>query len=271
VDKNKKEVIIKKILEHCSILEEVLNNELLIEFGKLRNIKTKYNRFSAKQEVIAQRGFFLDVKKKYALWIINNEGVDTEEFDIKGLITKRSDYPTLTKEKIMDIISFLVKDDVVSFKKIKKHIDEQDNNIRSLCIKGDKSIARPVSFSKPLKEYKRVPSHVEGMLLWNKLEYDYFVPGTKGYQFKIIGIDPVISTGRVQSSLPYINFKKNNNVVLPYEADRLPKYYNIDVESMIQFAWVNRYKELLHPIWDRLQSSGKNKSGRSMAQFAFQF
>lgn len=249
--------IIKLILKESDKIGDICNNHFLMEFGKFHNIKPKYNQLSAKQEVVAKKGYFMSTKKKYALWIINNEGVSVSEYDLKGLVIKRSDYPSYTKVKVQELIDMLLKEDKVSFSKIRQHISKTEETVYDMCKDGNKEIARPVTFTKKVEKYKTVPSSVLGMLLWNDLEYDYFVPGTKGYLFKILGIDPFLAPESIQNKINKINFKKNNTIVVPYEVDKLPSYYKIDTTSMVEFAWVNRYKEFLEPIWGNIDVNEK--------------
>lgn len=251
----KEKQIVSLILDESKKIQDVLNNHFLTEFAKLHNIKPQYNGFYAKQEVIAKKGYFLPVKKKYALWIINNDGVPCDEYDIKGLVTKRSDYPELTRKRIYDLIGLLVKTDKVSFKKIKEFIAKIEDELRLATMDGNRDIARPVSFSKDLANYKKIPSHIHGMMLWNELEYSYFVPGTKGYQYKIKGIDMFRAPEEVKNKLR--NRSLPNNIVIPYEEECIPDYYVVDIASMVEFAWVNRVKEMLEPIWSNIDKTKK--------------
>jgi len=252
------EQIVEVILKEAKGLQKVLNENFMVEFCKLHNVKPEYNLLSLKQELVAKRGYLLK-KKKYALWIVNMEGVPVEEYDIKGLVTRRSDYSEATKENIKKLLDLLLKEEVISFANIKKFVDETRNTILKQISAGDKKIARPVSFTKKLTEYKKVPSHVEGMLLWNTLMYEYFLPGTRGYQFKISGIDPLLSTKRVKKNMSYFDPMKHNNIVLPYEEEKLPEFFVIDKESSLKFTWDDRVSEILEPIIDKVNSLGKRE------------
>jgi len=251
--------IVSKILEESKRIQSTLNDVFLKEFGRMHGVDDNENFLELKQEVVAKRAYFLDVKKKYALWIVNREGVPVQEPDLKGLITRRSDYPSITKEGITELVNLLIKGEKVSFKKIRKYKDKKTIEIEDLIKMGDKRIARPVAFTKPLDEYKVIPSHVNGMLLWNNLVYEYFVPGTRGYQFKIKGIDPYKAPESVKNNLHYFNLKKNNNVVLPAEEEKLPDYFIINFEGSLKFAWEDRVNEFLDPVIHRVDNKRKIK------------
>jgi hypothetical protein len=241
--------ITQLILEESRELEHVLNDDMLKRFGKLHNVKDEQNRLNLKQEVVARWGYFLTVKKKYALHITNMEGVEVDELQTKGLITRRSDYPSLTKEKVGDLINMLVMEEKLDVKKLRDYVESSQILMRTLCAKGDKRIARPVTYSKEKKTYKKIPYHFAGMDLWNLLEYEYFVAGTKGYLFKIQGIEWDKAPKTVKEHRSTVDsLKKLQYIVLPYEEEKLPDYFIIDVDAMLEFAWITRAKELLEPI-----------------------
>ena len=247
--------ISKLVLETSRELEHVLNNQLLKEYGLLHNIDPEQNRFSLKQEIIGKSAYFLTVKKKYVIHVTNEEGVDVDKLDIEGLITQRSDYPSMTKSKIMELLKMLLIDDVFDRSRIKKFVEDTESYIRDLCRKGMKEVCRPVSFSKDQESYKKAPIQIEGMLLWNKCEYNIFVPGTRGYLYKITGIDfnkAPEKVCRYQNELSQRNLKY---IVMPSEEPSLPEYYNIDVDAMLKFAWTDRCTELLEPVEDKLSYS----------------
>lgn len=240
------EEITQIVLEESKKLQKVINEELLPEFAKLHNISLDHNYFDAKQEVVASRAYFPGPKKKYSLRLCNMEGVPVDENEDKGLITRRSDYPPLTKQRIQEILDVLVKDEKVSFSKIKGIIETTRNEMLRLIKEGSKVLARPSSFTKPLIEYKTMPMHIKGMLMWNSLEYENFRPGTKGYLYRIKGVDVYKAPPSVLSRLENTNIA--NNIVIPEDVDVLPDYYEIDVDAMIQFAWDGRVDELIEPI-----------------------
>ena len=242
------------ILNECRTLEKVLNNDILTQFAKLHNIKNDHNMFKLKQELVARSAYFLNVKKKYVLYITNKEGVVTSEVYCRGIEIRRSDWPQMTKDGMSKILDLLVKEEKVSFKNIRKLISDTRTEIMQLIINRSKEIAKPVSFAKSLSEYKQIPSHVLGMLLWNDLEYEYFVPGTKGYQFKIKGVNFELAPEKVKTKSRVIT-SKNNNIVVPFEESTLPNYYVINADEMCNLIWDGVIEKLLEPIWGKIDKS----------------
>lgn len=252
--------IIELILKSSKILQDILNNHLLSKFSELHNIKPEYNKFSAKQEVIAKRAYFMSVKKRYALWIINSEGVAVDETNVKGLVTRRSDYPVITKILIKELMEMILRPEKISFKSIKKFIKEKEKLIKNLCISGSKEVSKPASFTRELKDYKKIPYQVHGMILWNELEYEYFIPGTNGNLYRIKDIDPFSAPKHVLDKLNKRKDKTQINwIAIPYEEETIPNYYIIDTEHMIKYAWTDRIQEFLEPLWkDLFLVSNKN-------------
>lgn len=238
---------VKLILDECKNLEEILNNNLLKTFNKLHNIDDSESLLHLKQEVIAKSSFFMDVKKHYALYIINKEGKSCDEPMIKGLPTQRSEFPELTRECLFKLFELLIKEDVVNFTNIFKHLDDSRESIYEHCLSHSKKIAKSASFKRQLHEYKVVTADINGMLLWNELEYDYFQPGTKGYLFKILGIDMFEAPEHIKNKA-HILTRKNTCIVVPFEEDKLPDYYILNVEGQMDYAWDKRASNIMRVL-----------------------
>ncbi len=245
-----KEKVAQLVLDEAQKIQEGPIRALLAEFGNLHNIDPQHNFFDAKQEVVADVGYFPGPKKKYALHLVNAEGVVVDEREDKGLIVRRSDYPQFTKEKVAELLALLVEAKSLSFSKVREHIDKTRGEIIELIELGDRQIARPVSFTKPLSQYSVMPMHIKGMLLFNEIEYNYFEPGVRGYMYRIRGIDQNLAPDHVRSRLPMVTIA--NNIVIPFEEDRLPEYYIIDKAAMLDFTWDDRVNELITPIKGKL-------------------
>lgn len=248
-----KEEIVKVILGESHKLENVINNDFLKGFIKLHNIPPEHNFLNIKQEILASRAYFPGVKKKHCLYVVNKEGITVEELESRGLVVRRSDYPSITKERIKEILNLLVKEETLKISEIRKLIWKTRDQLLEMLQNGSREVGRPVSFNKPLKEYKMIPGHIRGMILWNKLEYNYFVTGTRGYMFRITGIDQFQAPDKILEKLP--NIEICNYIVIPFEEERVPEYYQIDINQGIEFSWDTRVRELLQPIWPQIDKT----------------
>lgn len=236
--------IIEKVLKHCHILEDILNNELLPSFIKLHRVNPKYNALKLKQEVLASNAVFF-TKKKYGLYVVNKEGKTVSEHDFKGLILRRSNFPVYSKEKVQLLLDMILKVETINLNDIKDFIMDTEKEVVRLCNQHSKLIAGSVNFSKPIDQYKgRPPYQVQSMLLWNEMEYKYFVPGTKGYLFRVKGIDTLCAPERIINKLHLVGIKQKY-VVVPAEEEMLPEYYVMNIEDQVKFVWVDRVKEVL--------------------------
>lgn len=238
--------LVELVLSECKILQDYINNDYFPKIVSQHNVKPEYNFIQAKQELVALRGYFPGTKKKYALNIINMEGVPVNEKEIKGLTTRRSDYSSFTRENISKIVDMLILNEVVEFSKIKDFIEEIRKILVDALSLRDLTLGRPVSFKQKLEDYKKIPSSILGMFMWNQLEYEYFTTGTKGYSFPILGIDENLLPIDKKKKLVGLTIPKC--IVVPHEEPKIPDYYILDMTEILAFAWDNRVDEIIDPI-----------------------
>jgi DNA polymerase elongation subunit (family B) len=253
--------IVKQIIEESKKIEMILNGELLGKFGELHNVSLENNKLFLKQEIVAKRGYFFDTKKKYALNVISKEGVDVDELVTIGLVTRRSDYPSATKEKVQELLNLIIMSEEFDIKKIRDFVYQCRTEMYKLCERGDKSVGRPATYTKDLNKYiGTIPHHIKAMELWNKCEYDYFTVGSKGYIFRIKGID--LSKAPQKAYNVGANLSdKSKYIALPYEEEKLPDYFILDVGAMMKFSWSDRESELLYPIKNKVFNIAKKDEG----------
>ncbi|MEM4260772.1 MAG: DNA polymerase domain-containing protein [Candidatus Woesearchaeota archaeon] len=254
----KDEISTNKILEYVKKISPVLNKNILDEFVKKHNIDTKNSYLVLKQEIIADKVYWLNVKKRYALHIINREGHDVDKIDIKGIETQRSDFSQLTKELLKNILNMILLEDEIDIDKIFSYVEERKEMIKILCKERDKRIGKSVSFSKDLVDYKTVSRGVRGMLFWNSLVYPVFVPGTKGIEIPILGIDIDKAPEEVRNnyySKPYIDIGSKkipisdlDSIVIPESEEKIPDYIIPNVKEIIKFSVDDRVDLLLEPL-----------------------
>lgn len=78
------------------------------------------NVIEAKREVVARRGLFKDKKKRYALYVINDEGIAVDKLKIIGLDIVRSETPDYIQDFLTECVKMLVQEnrseqDIMSF------------------------------------------------------------------------------------------------------------------------------------------------------------
>lgn len=168
-----------------------------------------------------------------------------------GLDTKRSDYPSFTKDCLKELLDLILKSEKFSLSQVKKFIDSKEAEFLQRARNGDKAIAKPVSFTRDIEDYKKIPQNVNSMTNWNDLEYHAFSHGSKGYLFRVSGLNNEVAPKEILDKFDREFLSKNKKlevICVPDEEVSLPKYYNIDVKDMVKFAWGDRTKLLLEPL-----------------------
>lgn len=238
IDQAKKQS--KEILDY---INDYIRNQLLEIFG----VDKERCMIKLNFETVCKKVFWTGVKKRYAYRDENDKIV------IKGIETNRSDYPRYTREKLSELLDLLLKEDV-SVDNITSMIKEVYHEFRHRAEDLDITVCKPVSFS--TNSYKKVPSHVVGMLLWNRMvNREDFKPGSKGYLFNIRIVETtdkikdIVTDLRNQTGLKgdihYLAVPEDvntNDIKWVFENF---KGIEIDIDSMVDFGWVKRCESLI--------------------------
>lgn len=143
-----REDIVKEVLGVATEIQKLANDNLHVLVQELFNIKypDEPHYFELKQEVVLERGYFAG-KRRYAQFIVNKEGVTTEELDMKGLDLMKSNFPPMFREFGEHILNEIM------FGKPKPSIDKQVLEFReSLRTVHWERILKPTGLKK-MKEY----------------------------------------------------------------------------------------------------------------------
>lgn len=150
VDPNDDEKIVELLRNTFKTLADIIN-EHYITFSKER-FNSNHNRLKTKSETIGKK-LYVSVKKQYAQYIFDKEGVRMEgedKFDFKGLDFMKSSFPPLFRT----FTQGLVKD--ILFDKKKAHIDSQILDFREkFKTLPLADVAKPVGINKDLRGYIR--------------------------------------------------------------------------------------------------------------------
>jgi hypothetical protein len=84
---------IEALLKITDKIQERANTNLNQISQQFFNIQSKHH-FVLKQEVIAEKAYWSG-KRRYAMYIVNKEGVEIEELEMKGLDIMKSNFPPL--------------------------------------------------------------------------------------------------------------------------------------------------------------------------------
>jgi uracil-DNA glycosylase family 4 len=256
-----KDLNVKSILKWCAKIEKFLNNDKMNNLVRLHNVDLKYNRLRLKNELVISRGLFL-AKKRYAIRVINNEGEDVDKINYMGVEIKRSDYPRESKKFLSELTELILKSEKFRLSKIFDFISKKERHFKELILSGDKSIARPVTYGKNLKDYKIVPQGVRAMIAWNEIMYDIHSKGAKSYMFWVRGIDfDKIPNEQERERIRdnYSKFVGSGNklevIAIPDEEAKLPEWFLADTNSALKFSFINRYELMLKPLTEVKQKT----------------
>jgi DNA polymerase elongation subunit (family B) len=146
IDWNNRELIIQLTLKYTAEIQKLANDNLNKLVVDLFNIKNREHYFELKQEVVLERGYFAG-KRRYAMFIVNKEGVDTEELVMMGLDMMKSNFPPMFRKFGETILQDIM------FGKPKKQIDNYILDFKDSIDKVDwKLIAKPTGLKK-MNEY----------------------------------------------------------------------------------------------------------------------
>jgi len=250
-----KEDILKFVNDLNKEVQNFLNGDIVKKIIAKHNVNENRNRLELKNELVIRRGLYL-AKKRYSNYIISKENNPVDEIKSMGLEIKRSDFANTTKEYLKEVLELILKSEKLSLPPILEFVKEKEKLFAKLISEGHTIIGRPVSFSKKISEYKVLSQGVRGMLTWNDLEYKVFDVGSRGYLFKLKGIDLEKAPEEVRLNYDKHFLKKGvklDIIVIPEEVEYVPNYYIIDVKTMLDFSWTDRYNLLLEPLLTKKQ------------------
>ncbi len=145
-DLTNKEECIKDILKLATEIQTA-SNEFISKFAnEAFNLKEKPHYFELKQEVVLERGYFAG-KRRYAMLIVNKEGVPVEQMEMIGLDLMKSNMPPLYKKFGKTLLQEIMAG------KPKKEIDRSIIDFRSSLEKMDwVELAKPTGV-KQIRSY----------------------------------------------------------------------------------------------------------------------
>ena len=152
-------------------MQDYLNNFYDILSEKILNVDKTKHRFEIKKEFVAKAGLWV-AKKRYAQWIIMNNGVPMDKLDVKGLDVKRSSFPKAFQDIMAEVlISILrgetetqISDKVLAFKKSMVQLNVKDIAKNSAVKELTKYMGKK---RQPFQVEKGTPAHVKAAIAYN--------------------------------------------------------------------------------------------------------
>jgi len=153
-------------------MQDYLNDFYDILSTKIFNVDKDKHRLEIKKEYVAKAGLWI-AKKRYAQWIISDNGVPVDKLDVKGLDVKRSSFPKAFQDcmgtVLIDILRGKTEDEisdyVLDFKKSMVNKDIKDiaknsavKNLSKYLPKGKRQL---------FQFMKGTPAHVKAAISYN--------------------------------------------------------------------------------------------------------
>jgi len=247
---------IDKINKWCEQIENFLNDNKMKELVTRHNVDLDFNRLKLKNELIISRGLFL-AKKRYVIRVVSNEGREVDKTNYMGVEIKRSDYPSKSKEFLSELLDLLLKSEKVSIPKLLQYIEIAKKDFIETILRGEKTIARPITYGKNLNDYKSIPQGVRAMEAWNQIMYPIHQVGAKSYMFWIRGINfnkikDKDEQERIRKNYDKFIAKGNKLEVIgvPDEESKLPEFFEPDLRATLAFTFKDRYELMLKPLME---------------------
>ena len=107
---NDQETIAGYVNDIAEEVQNYLNNFYDMLSVKVFNVDKDKHRFEIKKEYVSKSGIWI-AKKRYAQWIISDNGVPCDKLDVKGLDVVRSSYPAAFRKFMSEILIEILRGD----------------------------------------------------------------------------------------------------------------------------------------------------------------
>jgi len=184
IDMNDNTIMAKAILPVVDEVQTYINKMYDLYAKRIHNLDS--HRFDIKQELISRAGIWI-AKKRYAQWVINQEGYPVNKIDVKGIDVVRSNYPAAFRIFLGKVLRAIlegetrgqVDDKIIEFRDSIKDRPLIDI-AKSTGVKNIEKYTKNFTSDKPfISSKKGVPAHVKASVNYNDLIV-YFKQQHKG-------------------------------------------------------------------------------------------
>lgn len=159
--------------------QDYLNTFYDILADKILNVQD--HRLEIKKEYVAKSGLWV-AKKRYAQWIISDNGVPCDKLDVKGLDVKRSSFPKAFQKVMSEVLIDILRSK--SEAEITEHVAVFKKSMRGLPFEDISKNSAVKNLKKYMPKGKRVlftimkgsPAHVKAAIMYNDLLVHFKVP-----------------------------------------------------------------------------------------------
>jgi len=194
--------------------QDFLNNFYDVLSEKIFNVDKTQHRFQIKKEFVSRSGIWV-AKKRYAQWIIAENGIPTDRLDVKGLDVVRSSYPAQFRKFMTGVLIDILKGDdeskltdkIYDFKKSLSELEVTSIAKNSSVKELSKYLPKKKDQTAMFQFKSATPAHVKAAIAYNQLLVHFGVqnqyePMKDGDKIKWVylkqnpfGLDAVAMTG----------------------------------------------------------------------------
>jgi DNA polymerase elongation subunit (family B) len=163
--------------------QDFLNNFYNILAEKVFNVDKSKHRFQIKKEFVSRSGIWI-AKKRYAQWIIAENGLPVDRLDVKGLDVVRSSYPAEFRKFMSEVLIAILRGDDEMTLTDKIYDFKKALSTMSVVSIAKNSAVKELSKYIPKKKDNRAmfqfnsgtPAHVKAAIAHNQLLVHYKCP-----------------------------------------------------------------------------------------------
>jgi DNA polymerase elongation subunit (family B) len=163
--------------------QDFLNNFYNILAEKVFNVDKSKHRFQIKKEFVSRSGIWI-AKKRYAQWIIAENGLPVDRLDVKGLDVVRSSYPAEFRKFMSEVLIAILRGDDEMALTDKIYDFKKALSTMSVVSIAKNSAVKELSKYIPKKKDNRAmfqfnsgtPAHVKAAIAHNQLLVHYKCP-----------------------------------------------------------------------------------------------
>jgi DNA polymerase elongation subunit (family B) len=163
--------------------QDYLNNFYNILAERVFNVPKEKHRFQIKKEFVSRSGIWI-AKKRYAQWIIAENGIPCDRLDVKGLDVVRSSYPAQFRNFMSGVLIDILKgetemvltDKIYDFKKDLVNMDVTSIAKNSAVKEISKYIPKKKDNRAMFQFNSGTPAHVKAAIAHNQLLIHFKCP-----------------------------------------------------------------------------------------------
>ena len=157
-------------------MQDYLNDFYDILAEKVFNVDKDKHRFEIKKEYVSKSGIWI-AKKRYAQWIISDNGVPVDKLDVKGLDVVRSSYPAAFRKFMSEVLIEILRGDTEE--QLTNKIYDFKNALSSMNVYEIAKAGAVKNLSKYMPKKREqtamfqfpsgTPAHVKASIAYNQL------------------------------------------------------------------------------------------------------